>query len=414
MKNKTYVLDTNIILSNPYYIVENSKKDGEVKFAIPMVVLYELSAQKSRGGQIGYKARKALKGLVQSKGLFKIIKPLEAVSPDLSNDEIIILTARDHKFPVISMDKDVELLCEYYDVECIPVTSTEVNKIDREYTGVRYIHAGVSDEVDEKLANIYSNPNENSFDLHPNQYLVVMKDNGKEIKYSYYKWQEKMVAVYPYSTDDLKPKNPEQVCALDLLFDDSIPVKILTGVAGSGKTYLATNWAFDSLINGGGKVESKVMVFRNPQGDTDTKQIGFLKGTKEEKMESFFKPIIDNLASGNIGYLMDTWVERDLVEFDSPYFAKGRSFGNKDREFRILVDEAEDLTTKTVRLLGTRIGENAKIVFVGDYKQTEKEYLDNNGLLHLIERSKETPLVGYVGMKEDIRSEASKWFATQY
>jgi predicted ribonuclease YlaK len=87
-----------------------------------------------------------------------------------------------------------------------------------------------------------------------------------------------MKKVRPYKENGLEGINIEQVCALDLLFDDDIPIKIITGLAGSGKTYLATNWAFDNVLHGNVNKfnkTSKVMVFRNPEGDTDTKQIGF-------------------------------------------------------------------------------------------------------------------------------------------
>jgi predicted ribonuclease YlaK len=123
---------------------------------------------------------------------------------------------------------------------------------------------------------------------------------------------------------------------------------------------------------------------------------------------------MDNLVDGNATIMMQDWIDAELVEFDSPYFAKGRSFGNASTEYRILVDEAEDLTTKTVKLLGTRLGDNAKIIFCGDYNQAEKEYLDQNGLLHLIESSKDAGLVGFVNLEKDVRSEASKWFAEMY
>jgi predicted ribonuclease YlaK len=77
----------------------------------------------------------------------------------------------------------------------------------------------------------------------------------------------------------------------------------------------------------------------------------------------------------------------------------------------ILVDEAEDLNKKLIKLLGTRIGTNSSIVFSGDIEQAEDKYVGNNGLTIAIEKLKGHPLVGIVVLKDDVRSEASKVFA---
>jgi PhoH-like ATPase len=88
-------------------------------------------------------------------------------------------------------------------------------------------------------------------------------------------------------------------------------------------------------------------------------------------------------------------------------FLKGISI---DDSF-VIMDEAEDLNTKLIKLVGSRIGENSCIVFTGDWKQSENRYKQDNGLLRLIESSKGNPLVGIVVLEEDVRSSTSKLFA---
>jgi predicted ribonuclease YlaK len=80
-------------------------------------------------------------------------------------------------------------------------------------------------------------------------------------------------------------------------------------------------------------------------------------------------------------------------------------------ESYILIDEAEDLDLKTLKLIGSRIGKDSNIVFCGDYKQAEGKFIQDNGLLQLIEGTKGNPLVGIVVLDDDVRSSASKVFA---
>jgi len=295
--------------------------------------------------------------------------------------------------------------------------STEPQQKDKGYESVGHVNvvAGENEKDDELIAEfMQGNCKENVFDLYPNEYLVIK--NGDRINIYKRKGNE-IVSVRQGATDGINPKNIEQACALDLLYDDDIPIKVIVGLAGSGKTFLGTNYVFSKVLNNKvnkHNVDSKVLVLRNPSPVDSVREIGFLKGTKEEKMESFFKPIVDNLADGNAGGYLEQYMYDGLVEFDSISFIKGRSLGGSDVEYRILVDEAEDLVAKTVKLIGTRLGERSKVVFVGDYQQAERDYLDQNGLMQLVDSGKNSNLVGYVRLNKDVRSEASKWFAEEY
>ncbi|WP_036653823.1 PhoH family protein, partial [Paenibacillus pini] len=196
-------------------------------------------------------------------------------------------------------------------------------------------------------------------------------------------------------------KNPLQECAIDLLMDTSIPIKIIAGTYGSGKTILSVKTAIHNVLSKGNY--SKIMMVRNPIGSG--KEIGFLKGTKDEKTECFFKPFIQHLDGGE----QEAWAleQRGVLLREIPYFMKGLSID----ETLVLCDEAEDLDAKLIKLIGTRLGDDSAVVFSGDYNQAENEYLNNNGLLLAIEKLKGNPLVGVVILDEDVRSAASKVFA---
>lgn len=406
------VLDTNILLSNPYYIKENQSK--EITYVIPLVVLRELSNQKSRDNDVSWKARKVLQALAEGTSKFTLEKDLMDIYGDefLSNDEKIVKAASMIGAEVVTMDKDVKILCDGFNVECDFKLITDVSNTKYDYTGILRLKSGVDDELDAKIATLQGKgKKENIFDMYENQYLILENDNKNgKTQYSYFKCKDnKIQKLYPKKADEkggMVAQNPEQVCAIDLMFDESIPIKIITGKFGSGKTFIGVNAFTEGMISGK-KNSKKLLVLRQAEGDSDSRDIGYLKGTKEEKIQEFFKPITDNICDGNANHYVDDWIRNDRLEFNIPYFMKGRSL----KDTNVLVDEAEDLSVKTIRLLGSRIAEDSSIVFCGDYKQTEGRYKTNNGLLHLIDKGKESPLVGYVNLETDIRSEASKFFA---
>lgn len=144
---------------------------------------------------------------------------------------------------------------------------------------------------------------------------------------------------------------------------------------------------------------------RQPYGEGD--EIGFLKGTKEDKIQDFFNPISDNIEGGE--FTMEMMMRDGQLEADIPFYMKGRSLASTI----VLVDEAEDLTLKQIKLLGSRVADKSNIVFMGDWKQAAGKYETNCGLLEFIKYVKEnpTPLVGVMVMDEDVRSSASKYFA---
>jgi predicted ribonuclease YlaK len=145
------------------------------------------------------------------------------------------------------------------------------------------------------------------------------------------------------------------------------------------------------------------MVVRNPIGSG--KEIGFLPGDKDEKTYGFFLPFIQHLDGGE--FEAKSLIQRGQLEKEVPYFIKGRSIGSTF----LYVDEAEDLTLRDIKTIGSRIEETSCVCFTGDYKQAERGYEYNNGLMQAIEQLKGNPLVGIVVLEDDVRSLASKVFA---
>lgn len=142
---------------------------------------------------------------------------------------------------------------------------------------------------------------------------------------------------------------------------------------------------------------------RSPIGEG--KEVGFLPGELDEKIGDFFLPLAQQLDMGIIEYekLKDEGVIQTII----PYYMKGISL---DKTF-VIIDEAEDLTAKEIKLVGTRAGEGSKLVFCGDYKQAVVNTTDDNALVQLCEQFKGNPLFACIYLDEDVRSETSKLFA---
>ena len=100
--------------------------------------------------------------------------------------------------------------------------------------------------------------------------------------------------------------------------------------------------------------------------------------------------------------------DEGVIQTIIPYYMKGISL---DKSF-VIIDEAEDLTAKEIKLVGTRAGEGSKLVFCGDYKQAVVNTTDDNALVQLCEQFKGNPLFACIYLDEDVRSETSKLFAS--
>ena len=143
---------------------------------------------------------------------------------------------------------------------------------------------------------------------------------------------------------------------------------------------------------------------RNPTGSGE--EIGFLPGDLEDKTADFFAPFIDNMDGGE--QELENMKRRGEIDTQIPFYLKGRSIP----QTFIIVDEAEDLTAKDFKLIGSRIAEGSAVIFTGDFKQAETKYVYNNGLSKFIQYVSEnpSPLVGIVVLDDDVRSDASKFF----
>ena len=187
--------------------------------------------------------------------------------------------------------------------------------------------------------------------------------------------------------------------------DKNVDLVTLIGRAGSGKTLIALASALELVCQR--KEYEKLIVYRpiQPVGN----DIGYLPGTMEEKLAPWFQAIMDNFEilfsnkhGNNWQQDLEMYQKKGRIEMEAITYIRGRSIPNAI----ILIDEAQNLTKEEVKTVLTRAGENTKIILTGDLDQIDSNFLDatSNGLVHVIERFRDSGLAGHVSFVQGERS----------
>lgn len=393
MSEQYYVVDTNTLLDDITVI-------DKYKVVITSDIIRELEKHKSQKHDklLAYNARQAVRAIRANSDVIKI--DLKDYQWDINNafdsdyvDNKIIQCCVENEYGLITNDILLQFKAEMYNIPLIILDDS--NQSDTSYKGYKKVFL-----EDEELANFYENLGVNTFNLLNNEYILIKNIEGEDV--DVYRWDgETHKPLKLPNKKVVAPKNVLQECAIDLLHNRDIPIKIIAGTYGSGKTFLNVKIALHHVLDKG--YQSKIMVVRNPLGSGE--EIGFLKGTKDDKTVDFFKPFVQHLEGGE---QESFYLEQSgkLIK-EIPYYIKGLSI----EDTFVIVDEAEDLNRKMLKLIGTRIAKNSVICFSGDFNQAEDKFSKDNGLRQAIESLKGNPLVGIIVLDEDVRSEASKVFA---
>lgn len=387
--------DTNVIL-NPHF-----KFSDYEKCILSIVTVEELDGLKY-SEKVGFQARQAIRNIIDADNVEILFdyKPIKSVHRFLEhkNDNFILSFMMD----VNSEDDKVVFLCDDY---CLYIKAKSLglpcqmfefeSDKDNAYKGFKELSGNI-DFINNLFEDIKNGIN--NYNFANNEYLILHNlDSNKTHEYRFK--DDKLVDLKLPSSKVIKGVNSQQRCVLDLLNNNDIPIKIIAGAYGSGKSYLTTKMGLYHIFDKGNY--GKMLLLRNPLGSGE--EIGFLPGNKDEKIADFFKCIEQYV---DISITKDKNIN-DYIKKDVPYYIKGMSYGST----YVLVDEAEDMDLKILKLIGSRIESDSCVIFCGDYKQSEYKYQNNNGLYQLIEKLKGNSLVGIVVMDEDVRSEASKVFA---
>ena len=427
---KIFVLDTSVILHdhNSLHCFE------ENDIAIPITVLEELDNFKRGNDTKNFEAREFIRVLDKlsndftlqewvpingiESGKFKIIMEDESLTTNAvnifgnKNDHKILNAALSLKISnkdsnIILVSKDINLRLK---AKALNITAEdfETGKIDRDST--LYNGKQLIDNLESSYINkLYKDGLNQDLSLLKNRIIsngfYIMK-NGKSSVLGYYnpleKHVERVEKQYAYG---IKPRNAEQTFALHALLNPDIKLVSLQGVAGTGKTLLALASALEQH-----NLYHQIVLAR-PIVPLSNKDIGYLPGNADEKINPYMQPLFDNLKfiKNQFGSKekkfkkIEEMQEQGKLTISALAFIRGRSFSN----VIFIIDEAQNLTPHEVKTIITRAGENTKIIFTGDVFQIDTPYLDeqSNGLSYLIDRLKGDDLFAHITLEKGERSE---------
>lgn len=394
-----YIVDTNILLND----IDLSNCDGVV---VPIVVLEELDRfNHSSDFEKAYKARRAfqmLQKLIDTDRLFSVNdNEIEIDFPKFLStnnaDNIILAHAMhvqkiDNEYLLATLDRAMYQKAILCGIKC-ELVEILGNSIYKGYS----FYEGTSEEINNQFLENQSNK------LNINEYVVIHNTSDNTTKEMKWNGSEFVKLKLP-SSNFIKAKNSLQRCALDMLFDDSITTCCILGGYGSGKSFLSMQMALYLMETDRKRNFEKILGIREP--NAEGKDIGFLKGTFQDKTGPFFKPLEQQMED----YKFESLLKSGKLETQIPKYMKGTTYNNTI----ILVDEAEDLTESQIRLIGTRVGENSKICFSGDYNQSLINKTLHNPLVKLCNELKGEKSFACIYLDEDVRSETSKMFSTVF
>lgn len=191
------------------------------------------------------------------------------------------------------------------------------------------------------------------------------------------------------------PRNPEQVCAFDLLHDDEVTVKLLTGSWGCGKTVLLVTAALEALRE---KRYEKIVWIRNNVDLKGTKDLGALPGDVMEKLWPYLGPFVDHVGEK---MKVEKMIKEGQLEIEPLQSLRGRNIENAI----IMCSEAENLTKEHLQLIIARAAEGSAVWLDGDLRQRDRAAFERSkGIETMIEKLSGDPLFGHIRLIKSERS----------
>ncbi|MEM7453224.1 MAG: PhoH family protein [Planctomycetota bacterium] len=430
VNKKLFVLETNVILHDAGCIGKFAEHD----IVIPITVLEELDKFKRGNENIHFQARQFMRALDEMTGTVLTasgtsrgpgLGNLRVVWMPKTDDEIrsaFMNDLPDHRIlnaavrlqkehpevRVVVVSKDINLRMKAKSVGLIAedYEADKVADFDELYTGKRLIEGVSSEEIEPFFdgAGIVERTRVPSIPDPVANENFVLRNGSKSALLTYVGDSRSFRRLGKTVAYGIRPRNAEQTFALRALLDPDINLVSIAGKAGTGKTLLALAAALEKANH------YQQILLARPIVPLSNRDLGFLPGDIQDKLEPYMQPLFDNLnvirhqfsSKDQHVRRIEEMLEDERLVITPLSYIRGRSL----QKMYFIVDEAQNLTPHEVKTIITRAGEGTKIVFTGDMHQIDQPYLDalSNGLSHLINRMTGQPIYSHVTLEKGERS----------
>jgi PhoH-like ATPase len=412
---KTYVIDTSVLLSDPKAIF----RFAEHAVVLPVVVISELESKRN-DPEIGYFARQALRYLdelrveherldfpvaVGSGGSLRV--ELNHTSTSIlpsglqlgDNDSRILAVALNlagDGLNVTVVSKDLPLRVKAASVGLPAEEYRAELAVDSGWTGMTDIALG-----SKEMSRLYDDEELMTplvADVPVNTGLVIHSERGSALGRVTGSGRLRLVRG-DRDNFGLHGRSAEQRLAIDMLLDPDLGIVSLGGRAGTGKSALALCAGLEAVLER--QQHRRIMVFR-PLYAVGGQELGYLPGDAAEKMNPWAQAVFDTLGSVVSQNVLDEVLERGLLEVLPLTHIRGRSL----HDAFVIVDEAQSLERNVLLTVLSRIGQNSRVVLTHDVAQRDNLRVGrHDGVASVIETLKGHELFGHVTLTRSERSD---------
>jgi len=433
---KTFVLDTSVLLYDMHSI--HSFPGNDV--VIPIMVLDELDRFKDKSSLLGASARYINRFLDDLREYGNLSEGIDVANlPDFGIDQTIRVDLTE-KFPAnypASFRKDrgdnIILACALNLQQTCPggtvkIVTKDINlRVKADSLGIQaedyladHIHINKNQmysgfveieltqgEIDRTYDAGSIALCDDDYELYPNQGVIGKSPEGGSVLALVRDGRLECSRREFDGMGGIIPKNKEQQFAVNMLMNTNIPLVSISGIAGSGKTFLTLVCAMAQIMS---EKYKRIVITRSiqPVG----RDLGFLPGDLSEKMGPWLAPITDNFKHAfkdKDQTYFDMLVQKGTIEVAPLSYIRGRTFNDAI----VIVDEAQNATIHELKTIITRIGKSSKVVLLGDTDQVDTPYINSfsNGLTIVIEKMKGSKLTGHITLTKGQRSDIASYAA---
>jgi PhoH-like ATPase len=412
---RTYVIDTSVLLSDPYAI----RRFAEHDVVVPVVVITELEAKRHHA-ELGFFARSALRHLDELRityGRLDAPIPVNDVGGTVhvelnhtdpstlpegfrlgDNDSRILAVALNYATEgreVTLVSKDLPMRVKASSVGINAEEYRAELAVESEWTGMAELDVD-ADQLDRFYERgLLELPSARDLPCHTG---VVLLSSGGSALGRVTPAKELRLIKADRDAFGIHGRSAEQRVALELLLDPAIGIVSLGGRAGTGKSALALCAGLEAVLER--HQHSKVVVFR-PLYAVGGQDLGYLPGTEGEKMAPWAQAVFDTLGAVTSKVVIEEVLQRGLLEVLPLTHIRGRSL----HDAFVIVDEAQSLERNVLLTVLSRIGQDSRVVLTHDVAQRDNLRVGrHDGVVAVVEKLKGHPLFAHVTLHRSERS----------